>query len=80
MFMRPTYRVHVEPFATWLTVRSKRYGTVDAFSVAYDLDSTWVGKVMHHQYRTLDVDTIDRILCAEGGTHLRELYPDLYSD
>lgn len=78
--MKIVHRVEVEPFALWLKVKLKRFDNIDALAYYLQSDSTWIGKIMHLKYRTIEVDKVDEILCIEGGTHLRELYPELYEE
>jgi hypothetical protein len=77
--MRITHRLPVEPFAEWLTSKTEKI-TMDYFSSIVREDSTWLGKVKDYKYKTVDIDRVDSILCNEGTTHLRDIYPELYEE
>lgn len=74
------HRLPIEPFANWLGEQTEVFGNIDAMAFAMGEDSIWLGKIKNRKYDTVDIDRVDSILCKEGGTHLRELYPEIYEE
>lgn len=78
--VRAIYRLPVEPFAEWLENKISRNMTIDELERMTGMDSTHIGKFLHRRYKTVTLDQVDKVLCAEGSTHLRELYPEIYEE
>ena len=74
------HRLEVDPFAEWLIKRVERFESQKAFASTVQEDFTWIGKVIDRKYKTVNIDKVDRILCRDGTTHLRELYPNIYEE
>lgn len=78
--IRIIHRLDAKPFSCWLQQRIKYYGSQMAFADSVEQDSTWINKIVDGKYKTVDIDQVDLILCKDGTTHLREIYPELYEE
>lgn len=69
----------VEPFAEWLRERVPERG-LHQWAQGVNLNGDHVGKILRGTNQSVHIDVVDRALTADGGTHLRELYPELYEE
>lgn len=80
MAIRIVHKLEAEPFAIWLSERAESYGGVKALAEKVGEDHTWIGKLINRKFKTVDLDKADMILCRDGTTHLREIWPELYEE
>lgn len=78
--MRAVYYLEIEPLLIWLERQMKCYETVDELARALKQETPWLLSIMRGRVKTVDIDKADELLCIEGGTHLRDLYPNLYDE
>ena len=80
MTIQAIYTLPSGPFAEWLKKRTVAYGSVEAFAQEIGGDFYWMRKVINQKVKTVSLDKVDNILCSDGTTHLREVYPELYEE
>ena len=66
-----------KPFAAWLRPRVERYGSAP-LAKQLGIPERRIYAVLHGH--GVHIDTVDKALCRDGTTHLRELYPELYAE
>jgi hypothetical protein len=74
------HQLPAQPFAQWLSERSKYYGGIKPLADEVGEDYTWIGKLINGKFKTVDLDRADSILCKDGTSHLREIWPELYEE
>lgn len=80
MAIRAIYRLDAKPFASWLSQRADAYGGLGNFAEKIEEDYAWIGKLMKGEFKTVDIDKVDEILCKDDTSHIREIYPELYEE
>lgn len=78
--MKVTYSVPAKPFAEWLKSRSTKYNDVKEFASHVGVEYTWMLKLINGQFKKVEVDKVDRIICKDDTIHIRDLYPELYEE
>ncbi len=78
--MKAIYTLQVEPMVKWLNRQLVNYETVDELAFHLKQETPWLRSILSGKVKTIDIDKADEILCIEGSTHLREIYPDLYGE
>lgn len=79
--IKPIYVLKSEPIVDWLNQRiNKKYGTVRFMAQELEVEPTWLGNLVQGKYKTIEIDKADGMICADGSTHLRELYPEIYDE
>jgi hypothetical protein len=80
MTIRAVYRLPSEPFGEWLKRRTSEYESIEAFANEIGSDFYWMRKVINGKVKVVNIDKVDQVLCSDGTTHLREIYPELYEE
>jgi hypothetical protein len=78
--IKPIYVLKSEPIVSWLNVRLSKYGTVTFMAQELHVESTWLGNLIQGKYKTIEIDKADGMICADGTSHLRDLYPEIYDE
>jgi transcriptional regulator with XRE-family HTH domain len=71
------------PFAEWAERRVPGHGTEAKLAKVLGMDPSYLSRILRGEYagklvETVPLRIVDKALCREGSTHLRELYPALY--
>jgi hypothetical protein len=69
----------IAPFSKWLAALVEEFGVAEA-ALSTGLSQRRLYCFIQREQDQVKLDTVDAALVSEGGTHLSDLYPELYNE